>query len=65
LVIRQKVENLSVQSRSATGVLIQKIPKDDFIVVVDIVTKEADAPTNFDGKDAKKLKSAVLDTVSV
>jgi DNA gyrase subunit A len=34
---RQRVDDLSIQSRTATGVLIQKIAKDDKIVNVDIV----------------------------
>lgn len=36
-IIRQRVDDLSIQSRTATGVLIQKIAKDDLIVMVDIV----------------------------
>ena len=35
--IRQSVDELTVQSRLATGVLIQKIAKDDKIIMVDIV----------------------------
>lgn len=40
-VIRQSVDDLSVQSRLATGVLIQKIAKDDKITMVDIVIQSA------------------------
>ena len=40
-VIRQCVDDLSVQSRLATGVLIQKIAKDDKITMVDIVIQSA------------------------
>lgn len=36
-IIRQRVDDLSVQSRTATGVLIQKLDKDDVIVMVDIL----------------------------
>ena len=37
LLIRQKVADISSQSRLGTGVVIQKIPSDDFICAVDIV----------------------------
>ena len=40
-VIRQSVDDLSVQSRLATGVLIQKIAKDDKITMVDVVPPSA------------------------
>ena len=40
-VIRQSVNDLSVQSRLATGVLIQKIAKDDKITMVDVVPSSA------------------------
>lgn len=36
-IVRQKVDDLSIQSRTATGVMIQKIAADDSIVMVDIV----------------------------
>lgn len=36
-IIRQRVDDLSIQSRTATGVLIQKLDKDDVIVMVDIL----------------------------
>lgn len=39
-VIRQRVDDLSVQSRSATGVLIQKMLRGDTIINVDVVPPE-------------------------
>jgi DNA gyrase subunit A len=36
-VVRQRVGDLSIQSRTATGFLIQKLAKDDSIVMVDVV----------------------------
>jgi DNA gyrase subunit A len=36
-VCRQRVDELSIQSRTATGVMIQKIGKDDKIATIDIV----------------------------
>eukprot|EP01041_Mallomonas_annulata_P001538 gene1538-2966_t len=36
-VLRQRVGDVSVQSRSATGVLLQRLDKDDTIMMVDIV----------------------------
>jgi DNA gyrase subunit A len=43
-VIRQSVDDLSVQSRLATGVLIQKIAKDDKITMVDVVPPSVASP---------------------
>jgi DNA gyrase subunit A len=43
-VIRQSVDDLSVQSRLATGVLIQKIAKDDKITMVDVVPPSVATP---------------------
>eukprot|EP01035_Chromulina_nebulosa_P026731 gene26731-35038_t len=40
-IIRQKVKDITIQSRSATGVLIQSIQKDDSIIMVDIVPPSA------------------------
>jgi DNA gyrase/topoisomerase IV subunit A len=39
-VIRQHADDLSVQSRVATGVLIQKLLKNDRIIHVDVVPPE-------------------------
>ena len=39
-IIRQRVNDLSVQSRVATGVLIQKLLKNDHIIQVDVVPPE-------------------------
>jgi DNA gyrase subunit A len=39
-IVRQVVADISVQTRSATGVLIQKIGNDDAIVMADILQKE-------------------------
>jgi DNA gyrase subunit A len=39
-ILRQKVDDVSVQTRAATGVLIQKIAKDDAIVMVDVIPPE-------------------------
>jgi DNA gyrase subunit A len=36
-IIRQRVDDLSIQSRTATGVSIQRIDKDDEITMVDII----------------------------
>ena len=36
-VIRQRVKDISVQSRTATGVLLQKLPKYDFITMADVM----------------------------
>jgi DNA gyrase subunit A len=36
-VVRQRVADMSIQSRTATGVLIQKLDKDDKVIMVDIV----------------------------
>ena len=33
-IIRQKVKDITIQSRAATGVLIQSIQKDDSIIMV-------------------------------
>jgi DNA gyrase subunit A len=44
-VIRQSVDALSVQSRLATGVLIQRIAKDDKITMVDVVPSSQVAET--------------------
>ena len=41
-VIRQRADNLSVQSRTATGVLIQKMSKEDRIVMIDVVQEPDD-----------------------
>lgn len=41
-ILRQEVDLVSVQSRSATGVRIQKISHDDSIVCVDIVPASTD-----------------------
>ena len=40
-IVRQGVDSVSVQSRSATGVRIQKISVDDSIVCVDILPRES------------------------
>ena len=37
LVIRQRIADISKQSRTATGVLLQSIPLDDHIISVDVV----------------------------
>jgi DNA gyrase subunit A len=39
-VIRQRVDDLSIQSRTATGVLIQRLAKDDVITSVDVLPPE-------------------------
>lgn len=36
-VMRQKIDDISIQSRIATGVLLQNIAKDDSIITVDVV----------------------------
>lgn len=36
-VIRQRVKDIAIQGRKATGVLIQRIEKDESIVMVDII----------------------------
>ena len=36
-ILRQKVDDLSIQSRTATGVLLQKLTEGDKIVMVDII----------------------------
>jgi len=41
-VMRQRIDDISIQSRSATGVLLQSIAKDDAIVTVDIVPPSTD-----------------------
>ena len=40
IVIRQRICEISVQSKRATGVLLQSIPADDHIISVDIVPPE-------------------------
>lgn len=40
-VIRQRVEDLSIQSRRGTGVLIQKIEKNDRIIMFDVIPASA------------------------
>ena len=47
-VIRQRADKLSVQSRAATGVLMQKMSDDDRIVMIDVVHDEGQ---NDDSKD--------------
>lgn len=42
-VVRQRVADLSIQSRTASGFLIQKLAKDDTIVMVDIVPPQLEA----------------------
>jgi len=42
-VMRQRIDDISIQSRSATGVLLQSIAKDDVIVTVDIVRPSTDS----------------------
>jgi len=42
-VMRQRIDDISIQSRSATGVLLQSIAKDDAIVTVDIVPPSTDS----------------------
>jgi DNA gyrase subunit A len=41
-IVRQRVSDLSIQSRAATGFVIQKLDKDDSIVIVDIVPPEVE-----------------------
>ena len=41
--MRQRIDDISIQSRSATGVLLQSIAKDDAIVTVDIVPPSTDS----------------------
>ena len=41
-ILRQRVDDVSVQARSATGVLVQKLAKDDSIVEISIVPPESD-----------------------
>ena len=40
-VVRQRVADMSVQSRSATGVLIQKLDENDRVLMVDIVPSQS------------------------
>jgi DNA gyrase subunit A len=44
-ILRQRVDDVSVQTRSATGVLVQKLAKDDGIIDIAIVPAEGDAGT--------------------
>lgn len=41
-IIRQRVDDISLQSRAATGVLVQKMSGGDFITMVDIVPPAAE-----------------------
>ena len=41
-IIRQSIKNISIQSRTATGVLLQNIPSDDAISMVDVVPPAKD-----------------------
>lgn len=45
-ILRQSVNDLSIQSRYATGILIQKITPGDSVIMVDIITPSDDADGN-------------------
>lgn len=49
-IIRQRVDDFSVQSRTATGFLIQKIDRDDAITMVDVLPPAA-AETDETGEE--------------
>ena len=40
-VLRQRIDDLTVLSRAATGCRLQKIPADDSVVMVDIIPQSA------------------------
>ena len=60
-VVRQRVADLSVQSRTATGFLIQKLAKDDSVVMVDIVPSQSVAA--LEAEDAVPVRVAELAAV--
>lgn len=51
-ILRQRVDDVSVQARSATGVLVQKLAKDDSIVDISIVPPEEEK------EEEKKTKTS-------
>lgn len=62
-IIRQRVADLSVQSRAATGVLIQKLQEGDAIVMVDIFPpEESTQDTSSDENDAEIINGSFGET---
>ena len=57
-IIRQRVDDLSIQSRTATGVLIQKIAKDDVIVMVDIVPSGSSNGSDSNNNNGEAVSSS-------
>jgi DNA gyrase subunit A len=55
IMIRQAVESISLQSRSATGVRVQRLDGDDAIVAVALVPKAAEGEENTESPDLDNL----------
>jgi len=63
IMIRQAVESISLQSRSATGVRVQRLDGDDAIVAVALVPKAAEGTEGEENTESPDLEN--LDNVEV
>jgi len=58
IIIRQRVNDISIQSRPATGVRLQRLDEDDAIAAVAVVPPALQEEPNDDGADSSTVDSA-------
>lgn len=64
-IVRQRVSDLSIQGRTATGFVIQKLVKDDSIVMVDIVPPGDPSEVEEGGEELGAAVEETLDELAV